>query len=74
MTDDEILSYVKAAAAAVDLPLDDAAAMRVAQHLGRTAGMARLLDEAAMPVEVEPAEVYCPAPFPVVSLGTGTPR
>ncbi|MDB5871794.1 MAG: hypothetical protein JWQ07_1236 [Ramlibacter sp.] len=64
MTDDEVLCYVKAAAAALELPLDVAAAQRVAVHLARTAMLARELDAAGMDVEDEPAEVYKPAPFP----------
>ena len=41
MTDDEVLAYVKAAALAVSLPLDEARAQRVATHLARTAALAR---------------------------------
>jgi hypothetical protein len=55
---------VKAAAAMLDLPLDAAAAQRVASHLSRTAAMARLVDGADLAVEDEPAEVFRPAPFP----------
>ena len=66
----ETLDYVKAAARILELPLDDAAAQRVAEHLGRTAMMARLLDAAELAPEHELAEVFRPAPFP--SKG-GTP-
>jgi hypothetical protein len=48
----------------LDLPLDAAAAQRVASHLSRTAAMARLIDDANLAVEHEPAEVFRPAPFP----------
>jgi hypothetical protein len=64
MRDEDVLAYVKAAAAMLDLPLDAAAAQRVASHLSRTAGMARLIDDANLAVEHEPAEVFRPAPFP----------
>jgi hypothetical protein len=60
----ETLAYVKAAARAVNLPLDDAAAQRVADHMGRTAAMARLLDGAELAPEHELAEIFRPAPFP----------
>jgi 1-carboxybiuret hydrolase subunit AtzG-like protein len=59
-----ILAYVKASAALLELPLDEARARRVAAHLARTARMARLLESVALAVEDEPAEVYRPAPFP----------
>ena len=64
MTEDELLAYVQAAAKLLQLPLDDARATAVALHLGRTAGMARMLDAAPMPAEEEIAQIYCPAPFP----------
>jgi hypothetical protein len=64
MNDDLVLGYVKAAAAALDLRLDEARAQRVAQHLARTAALARLLEAAGLSVEDEPAEVFLSAPFP----------
>lgn len=64
MTDAEVLAYVKAAAAALALPLDDAQARRVAAHLGRTAAMAQALDQLRLPEDLEPAEIYSPKPFP----------
>ena len=64
MDDTEALAFVKAAAAAVSLPLDDAQARRVAVHMQRTSLMAAQLDAFSMPVDVEPADVYSPAPFP----------
>jgi len=64
MRDADVLDYVRAAAAALDLPLDGAAAQRVAAHLARTAAMARLLDAAGLAPGDEPAEVFRPAPFP----------
>ena len=64
MEESDVLSYVKAAAQAVGLPLDEAAAQRVAGHFSRTVAMARLLERAELAPEDEPAEVYRPAPFP----------
>lgn len=64
MSEDEVLAYVRAAAGMVDLPLDAQRAQAVALHLGRTAALARLLEQAPLAPEDEPAEVYCPAPFP----------
>ncbi len=71
MDETEVLNYVKAAAQAVNLPLDDARAKAVAQHLGRTAAMAKLLDAAPMGPEHELAEIFRPAPFPSVEGGHG---
>ena len=65
MDPSEALAYVKAAARAVNLPLDDAAALRVAEHLARTSGMASMLDGADLAPEQELVEIYKPAPFPV---------
>lgn len=67
MTDAQVLDYVKAAAAALGLPLDKARAQAVASHLGRTAAMARLLDQAGLAPEHELAELFRPAPFPAVA-------
>ncbi len=63
MTEVQTLIYVQAAAVAVDLKLDTAQAARVATHMLRTAGMAALLDAVPLHDEIEPAEIYCPAPF-----------
>ena len=64
MSEDEALAYVRAAAALAGLPLDDARAQAVAMHLSRTAALAKLLEQAALAPEQEPAEIYKPAPFP----------
>ena len=68
MDDTEALAFVKAAAAAVSLPLDDAQAQRVAVHMQRTSLMAAQLDAFSMSVDIEPAEVFSPAPFPPTSV------
>ncbi len=64
MDDTASLGYVKAAAALLRLPLDDARARAVAQHLQRTAALANLLDAADLPPLQEIAEIFTPAPFP----------
>jgi hypothetical protein len=63
MDDTAILSYVVASAKLLGLTLDAAQAARVAAHLGRTAGMAALLDGVKMAPEDEIAEIYRPAAF-----------
>ncbi|MES2282570.1 MAG: AtzG-like protein [Pseudomonadota bacterium] len=68
MDDTEALAFVKAAAAAVSLPLDDEQIKRVAVHMQRTSLMAAQLDAFTMHVDMEPAEVYSPAPFPTTSV------
>lgn len=60
----QCLAYVKAAAWALDLPLDEARAVRVAAQLQRTAALAALLAELPLSPHDELAEIYCPAPFP----------
>jgi hypothetical protein len=64
MEESEVLNYVKAAAIAVGLPLDEARAQAVAQHFGRTVAMAKMLENAPLAPEHELAEIYRPAPFP----------
>ncbi len=64
MQDDTVLAYVQASARFLGLPLDAAAAERVAGHLGRTAALAAQLDAFDLSVEDEPVALFCPAPFP----------
>ena len=59
----QALQYVKATAVALALPLDEERASRVAGHLALSAALADALQAYPLPAEVEPAEVYCPAPF-----------
>ena len=63
MTDAEVLAYVKAAALALALPLDEARAQRVATQLARTAAMAQELEAFALGISDEPADIYRPLPF-----------
>ena len=72
MTDPDILACVKATALVLALPLDEQRALRVTMHLARTAEMARQLDAFVLDVEEEPAEIYCPAPFPLAANGYKT--
>lgn len=60
MSDADFHAYVRASAAVLGLPLDDVQVVRVAEHLQRTAAMAALLDAAALPSALEPAEIYRP--------------
>jgi len=63
MNEAQTLDYVRAAAVAVGLPLDDAQAQRVAVHLQRTVGLAATLEAMALAPHDEPAELFRPAPF-----------
>ena len=65
MTEQKLLDYVTAAAGMLGLTLDTVQAQRVAVHLGRTATMAQQLEQAGLGVADEPAEIYCPLPFPL---------
>ena len=68
MTDAHALTYVRASAAVLGLPLEDEQVVRVAAHLQRTAAMAQMLDEQAVPPALEPAEIYKPkAPLALVN-------
>ncbi len=67
MEDSQSLDYVKASARALGLALDDARAQAVAAHFARTLALARLLDQAELSPEHEPAEVFRPAPFPAIT-------
>jgi len=70
MDETQVLAYVKAAAAALSLPMDEAQAQRVAAHFARTAAMAAQLEREAVLGEAdEPAQVFIPKPFPPASAG-----
>jgi hypothetical protein len=69
MNETQTQDYVTAAAAALGLRLDAARAKSVAQQLQRTAAMAALLADAGLAPELEPAEVFKPAPFPLANDG-----
>ncbi|MGE0331903.1 MAG: DUF4089 domain-containing protein [Ramlibacter sp.] len=62
MNDEQILTYVKASAAAMGIPLDAARAQRVAGHLERTAALAALLERVPLAPEDELAEIFNPDP------------
>ena len=64
MQESEVLNYVKSAAQAVGIPLDEARSRAVAAHLGRTVAMVRALDTAGLVPADELAEIFRPAPFP----------
>jgi hypothetical protein len=63
MDNEATLNYVNSTAALLGLPMDAARAERVAGHLHRTRVMAALLDDAALPVDAELTEIYCPLAF-----------
>lgn len=64
MEESDVLTYVKAAAQAVGLPLDEAAAQRVAAHFSRTVAIARVLERSDLAPHDELAEIFRSAPFP----------
>jgi hypothetical protein len=64
MTEQDVLAYVKASALAMNLPLDEARAQAVAQHLGRTVAIARMVETAALAPHDELVEIFRPAAFP----------
>ncbi len=60
MNEAQALNYVQASATALGLTLDAARAQRVAAHLQRTAALAAQLEQLALDVDDEPAEIYHP--------------
>ena len=60
----DVSDYVRSAARFLDLPLDEAQVQRAAAHLARTHALAAQLHDAPLADALEPAEIYCPAPFP----------
>ena len=73
MTDPDLLPYVRAVAAVMALPLDDARTHRVAMHLARTAAMARQLEQFPLEPHDEPAALYQAAPFPAADSANEAP-
>ena len=71
MISSEIQDYVRATARFLALPLDEAQVERVAEHLARTQAMVAALQAAPLHPELEPAQIYCPAPFPPDDEDTG---
>ena len=69
MNETSTLDYVNSTAALLGIPMDAARAGRVASHLQRTLAIAALLDAANLSVEVELAEIYCPAAFKSTEVG-----
>ena len=63
---DDVIAYVRSAALLLDLPLDAAQVQRVASHLARTRVLADALAAVPLAPHDEPAEIFCPAPFPAV--------
>jgi len=61
---DEMVDYVRATALLLDMPLDAAQLQRVAGHLARTKLLADALAAVPLAHDDEPAEMFCPAPFP----------
>ncbi len=61
---DHVIDYVRCAAMMLDLPLDAAQVQRVAAHLARTKQLADTLAAVPLAPHDEPAEIFCPAPFP----------
>lgn len=62
MNETDCLAFVQVSAKALSISLDAVSAARVAAHLQRTAAMAKLLENANLIPEDEPAEIFCPKP------------
>ena len=73
MSTQDFVAYVQAGAALQGIVLDEAHTAAVAGHLALAAGMAALLDGAELGCDDEPAQIYCPAPFPDAEPGASAP-
>lgn len=73
MDEQQALSYVRAAAGALGILLDEGRVARVAVHLRRTAALAESLDAWALDASDELVEIYRPLPFPAESDADGPP-
>jgi hypothetical protein len=60
-----IRDHVISSAALLGITLDDDRVGRVTIHLDRIANFAQLLESEPLGPDVEPAAIYCPAPFPL---------
>jgi hypothetical protein len=67
MSPDNLALFVRSSALLQRIPLDDARVGRVAQHLGRTAAIAGLLEAVSLSPEEELTELFCPAVYPLTS-------
>ena len=64
-----VADYVRVAAQAAEIPMSEDRIQRVAEHLGRTFQMAKLLDGYPLAAEDELTQLFVPAPFPVTKQG-----
>ena len=64
LSEAEAQACVRAQAAALRIPMDEARVARVAGYLALSAQFAAELDAVDLDPALEPAEVFCPAPFP----------
>ena len=71
LTFEQACAHAQASAALVSLPMDQARAQRVAGYLLLSARFAQLLESAELQPHSEPAELFCPAPFPAASPSEG---
>lgn len=60
----DLLTFVRVSATLMNLQMDAARIQRVAEHLGRTAQLAKALDGLHLSDKDEMVGAYCPAPFP----------
>ena len=64
-----VADYVRVAAQAAEIPMSEDRIQRVAEHLGRTFQMAKLLDGYPLAADDELTQLFVPAPFPAPKQG-----
>ncbi len=64
MNDNDLLAYIKAGAAIQGVPLTHQRAVAVSAYFKVAQGIARTVQSGELLPEDEPAQLYCPAPFP----------
>lgn len=66
MNEVQAQAHARAVGATLGIPMDEERVSRVAFYLALTARMVGDLEQVTAGPEVEPAEVFSPAPFPAV--------
>ena len=66
MNEVQAQAHARAVGATLGIPMDEERVSRVAFYLALTARMVGDLEQVTAGPEVEPAEVFCPAPFPAI--------
>lgn len=73
MNQSQAQGHARAVGATLGIPMDEGRVERVAFYLALTARIMGELERIPLGPEVEPAEVFCPAPFPATDPADNSP-